>query len=175
MGGEGPPGLVFRGRGKDGGAKDCEEHPVHRDWSPQGTPRRVPPGHPFLLPDLFKEGKGVVAQGKMGGGHFVATEVLAKHDENYMPPEAALTRRLAKTLKSKTAEGPESHDPRTRTLRLILALVLALVQGVLPLVGAARQRRLDGAGAPGRAGGNSCSLPSPSPAWPTLSSPTISR
>ena len=43
-----------------------------------------------ILPDLFKEGKGVVAQGKLGSdGVFHATEVLAKHDENYMPPEAA--------------------------------------------------------------------------------------
>ena len=42
-----------------------------------------------ILPDLFREGKGVVAQGKLGDdGNFVATEVLAKHDENYMPPEA---------------------------------------------------------------------------------------
>ena len=43
-----------------------------------------------ILPDLFKEGKGVVAQGRLGAdGVFEATEVLAKHDENYMPPEAA--------------------------------------------------------------------------------------
>jgi cytochrome c-type biogenesis protein CcmE len=43
-----------------------------------------------VLPDLFKEGKGVVTQGKLGAdGTFVASEVLAKHDENYMPPEAA--------------------------------------------------------------------------------------
>ncbi len=42
------------------------------------------------LPDLFKEGKGVVAQGQLGAdGLFTAREVLAKHDENYMPPEAA--------------------------------------------------------------------------------------
>ena len=42
-----------------------------------------------ILPDLFKEGKGVVAQGRLGAdGIFVATEVLAKHDENYMPPDA---------------------------------------------------------------------------------------
>jgi cytochrome c-type biogenesis protein CcmE len=42
-----------------------------------------------ILPDLFKEGKGVVAQGKLNGqGVFVASQVLAKHDENYMPPEA---------------------------------------------------------------------------------------
>ncbi|WP_425260741.1 cytochrome c maturation protein CcmE [Rubrivivax sp. RP6-9] len=42
-----------------------------------------------ILPDLFKEGKGVVAQGRLQGDRFVAREVLAKHDENYMPPEAA--------------------------------------------------------------------------------------
>ncbi|MDR2837613.1 MAG: cytochrome c maturation protein CcmE [Azonexus sp.] len=43
-----------------------------------------------ILPDLFKEGKGVVAQGRLtADGTFSATEVLAKHDENYMPPEAA--------------------------------------------------------------------------------------
>jgi cytochrome c-type biogenesis protein CcmE len=42
------------------------------------------------LPDLFKEGKGMVAEGKLGSnGIFAATQVLAKHDENYMPPEAA--------------------------------------------------------------------------------------
>lgn len=42
-----------------------------------------------ILPDLFKEGKGVVAQGRMASGVFMAAEVFAKHDENYMPPEAA--------------------------------------------------------------------------------------
>ncbi len=43
-----------------------------------------------ILPDLFREGKGVVVQGRLGAdGVFVATEVLAKHDENYMPPEAS--------------------------------------------------------------------------------------
>jgi cytochrome c-type biogenesis protein CcmE len=48
------------------------------------------------LPDLFKEGKGVVAQGRLGtDGVFVAQEVLAKHDENYMPPEAAEALRRA--------------------------------------------------------------------------------
>jgi len=41
------------------------------------------------LPDLFREGRGVVAQGRLAGLAFVADEVLAKHDENYMPPEAA--------------------------------------------------------------------------------------
>lgn len=54
------------------------------------TAQRVPVTYSGLLPDLFKEGKGVVAQGSLGpDGTFRATEVLAKHDENYMPPEAA--------------------------------------------------------------------------------------
>ncbi len=53
------------------------------------TAKTVPVRYEGILPDLFKEGKGVVAQGKLQGGEFVAREVLAKHDENYMPPEAA--------------------------------------------------------------------------------------
>ena len=54
------------------------------------TAKTIPVTYTGILPDLFREGKGVVAQGKMGNdGTFHATEVLAKHDENYMPPEAA--------------------------------------------------------------------------------------
>ncbi|MDP2008144.1 MAG: cytochrome c maturation protein CcmE [Rubrivivax sp.] len=51
--------------------------------------QKVPVRYEGILPDLFKEGKGVVAQGQLQGDVFVAREVLAKHDENYMPPEAA--------------------------------------------------------------------------------------
>jgi len=52
--------------------------------------KTIPVTYTGLLPDLFKEGKGVVAQGKLGAdGMFRADQVLAKHDENYMPPEAA--------------------------------------------------------------------------------------
>ena len=54
------------------------------------TARNIPVSYKGILPDLFKEGKGVVAQGKLGAnGYFIADQVLAKHDENYMPPEAA--------------------------------------------------------------------------------------
>ncbi|WP_334163245.1 cytochrome c maturation protein CcmE [Achromobacter insolitus] len=54
------------------------------------TAHTVPVTYQGLLPDLFREGKGVVVAGKLGpDGVFRATEVLAKHDENYMPPEAA--------------------------------------------------------------------------------------
>jgi len=51
--------------------------------------KALPVRYEGILPDLFKEGKGVVAQGQLKDGVFVAREVLAKHDENYMPPEAA--------------------------------------------------------------------------------------
>lgn len=53
------------------------------------TAERIPVRYTGILPDLFKEGKGVVAEGRLEDGVFVAREVLAKHDENYMPPEAA--------------------------------------------------------------------------------------
>lgn len=54
------------------------------------TAMSIPVVYTGVLPDLFKEGKGVVAEGRLGtDGQFTATQVLAKHDENYMPPEAA--------------------------------------------------------------------------------------
>jgi len=54
------------------------------------TAKSIPVTYTGILPDLFKEGKGVVAEGKLdSNGLFTATQVLAKHDENYMPPEAA--------------------------------------------------------------------------------------
>jgi len=68
------------------------------------TAKEIPVAYTGILPDLFREGKGVVAQGKLGAdGRFVASEVLAKHDENYMPPEAKhavdQAQNTAKTLK----------------------------------------------------------------------------
>ena len=65
------------------------------------TVRSIPVRYRGALPDLFKEGKGVVAQGQVdAAGLFIAREVLAKHDENYMPPEAgdALNRARAGQL-----------------------------------------------------------------------------
>jgi len=53
------------------------------------TVKEIPVSYTGILPDLFKEGKGAVVQGKLEqSGRFLASEVLAKHDENYMPPEA---------------------------------------------------------------------------------------
>jgi cytochrome c-type biogenesis protein CcmE len=54
------------------------------------TANTIPVAYKGILPDLFKEGKGCVAQGRVGGdGVFYADQIMAKHDENYMPPEAA--------------------------------------------------------------------------------------
>ncbi len=53
------------------------------------TNKAVPVRYKGILPDLFREGQGVIAEGKMEGAVFLASEVLAKHDENYMPPGVA--------------------------------------------------------------------------------------
>lgn len=72
-----------------------EEGSVKRDgilvsFRVTDTAHAIPVVYKGILPDLFREGKGVVAQGKLGpDGIFQASEVLAKHDENYMPPDAA--------------------------------------------------------------------------------------
>jgi cytochrome c-type biogenesis protein CcmE len=84
-----PQGRAFRVGGL------VEEKSVRREglvvrFNVTDTAKTIPVVYQGILPDLFKEGKGVVAQGKLGAdGVFHASEVLAKHDENYMPPEAA--------------------------------------------------------------------------------------
>ena len=66
----------------------------------------VPVEYNGILPDLFKEGKGVVAQGKLNAqGTFVASQVLAKHDENYMPPEAKSALDAAKLNQDKLSQS----------------------------------------------------------------------
>lgn len=65
----------------------------------------VPVTYKGILPDLFREGQGVVAQGKLNaGGAFMAEEVLAKHDENYMPPEVAEALKQASEAGGKTPQ-----------------------------------------------------------------------
>jgi len=86
--GEAPKGRTFRAGGM------VKEGSLQRDGNSvrfvvTDTAQEMTVTFVGLLPDLFKEGRGVVAQGKLGDdGVFVASEVLAKHDENYMPPEA---------------------------------------------------------------------------------------
>jgi len=73
------------------------------------TAKTVPVVYTGLLPDLFREGKGVVAQGTLTqDGTFRATEVLAKHDENYMPPEA----KAAVEQAQKGMAMPSLHEPK---------------------------------------------------------------
>ncbi|PKO44232.1 MAG: cytochrome c maturation protein CcmE [Betaproteobacteria bacterium HGW-Betaproteobacteria-3] len=69
------------------------------------TAKSVPVRYSGILPDLFKEGKGVVAQGQLHDGVFEAREVLAKHDENYMPPEAAEALKQAAQPNGKMADS----------------------------------------------------------------------
>lgn len=86
--GEAPKNRTFRVGGM------VKEGSIKRDnltvaFVVTDTAKEVSVSYTGILPDLFREGKGVVAQGKLeNNGKFTATEVLAKHDENYMPPEA---------------------------------------------------------------------------------------
>lgn len=89
--GEAPQGRSFRIGGMvEDGSLVRENDGLTVRFIVTDTAKRVPVTYKGILPDLFKEGKGAVAQGKLNAdGTFVASEVLAKHDENYMPPEAA--------------------------------------------------------------------------------------
>ena len=87
---EAPQGRTFRmgGMVEEGSVKRLADG-VTVTFGITDTAAVIKTEYKGILPDLFKEGKGVVAQGKLDErGVFVASEVLAKHDENYMPPEA---------------------------------------------------------------------------------------
>ena len=88
--GEVPQGRSFRIGGMvEAGSLKREGDGLTVHFIVTDMAKRVPVTYKGILPDLFKEGKGAVAQGQLvAGGTFVASEVLAKHDENYMPPEA---------------------------------------------------------------------------------------
>lgn len=101
--GQAPKGRAFRVGGmlKVGTVKKTG---IVTEFVVTDTAQEVTVTYSGILPDLFREGKGVVAQGKLNSnGVFEATEVLAKHDENYMPPEAQhavdQAQKAAKTLK----------------------------------------------------------------------------
>ena len=88
-------GLVETGTLK----RDNDGLTVH--FTVTDTAKSIPVVYKGILPDLFKEGKGCVAQGKIGAdGVFYADQVLAKHDENYMPPEAGQAIDNAKAAKT---------------------------------------------------------------------------
>ena len=101
---EAPQGRTFRIGGM------VEKGSVKRDgvevrFVVTDTAKNIPVIYSGALPDLFREGKGVVAQGQLGAdGVFRAREVLAKHDENYMPPEASEAVKRAHETAEKTAK-----------------------------------------------------------------------
>lgn len=87
---EAPIGRTFRVGGLvQAGTVQRESDGLTVRFVVTDTAQSIPVVYKGILPDLFKEGKGCVAQGKIGAdGVFYADQVLAKHDENYMPPEA---------------------------------------------------------------------------------------
>ncbi|MEK6632264.1 MAG: cytochrome c maturation protein CcmE [Nitrospirota bacterium] len=107
--GEAPKGRSFRLGGLvEAGTLKREGDGLTVHFVVTDTVKRIPVTYKGILPDLFKEGKGAVAQGQLGAdGTFVASEVLAKHDENYMPPEVAEA--IAKAKKS----GAQSSNTLT--------------------------------------------------------------
>jgi cytochrome c-type biogenesis protein CcmE len=112
-----PQGRPFRVGGMvEAGSLAREPNTLTVHFRVTDTARTIPVSYTGLLPDLFKEGKGVVAQGRLGpDGVFQAKEVLAKHDENYMPPEAADAVQRAKraeTMSQKTLVDPDKSKVR---------------------------------------------------------------
>ena len=98
---EAPQGRTFRIGGMvEKGSVKRQTDGVTVQFSVTDTAKSISVTYRGSLPDLFREGKGVVAQGQLGtDGVFRASEVLAKHDENYMPPEAAhAVQKAQKTL-----------------------------------------------------------------------------
>ncbi len=91
LAGEAPHGRSFRMGGMvEVGSMQRQPDGVTVSFIVTDTAQHIRVNYRGILPDLFKEGKGVVAQGKLGSDQlFLADEVLAKHDENYMPPDAA--------------------------------------------------------------------------------------
>jgi cytochrome c-type biogenesis protein CcmE len=101
---EAPQGRTFRigGMVESGSVKRAG---VEVRFLVTDTAKSIPVVYSGALPDLFREGKGVVAQGALGAdGVFRAREVLAKHDENYMPPEAAEAVKRAHETAERTAK-----------------------------------------------------------------------
>ncbi len=104
---EAPQGRAFRVGGlvEDGSVR---RNGLDVSFRITDNARTIPVVYRGTLPDLFKEGKGVVAQGTVGpDGVFKASEVLAKHDENYMPPEAAeALKKAGHPMQSGTVKQP---------------------------------------------------------------------
>ena len=107
---EAPIGRSFRIGGMvEKGSLKRESNGLTVNFVVTDTAKTIPVVYNGILPDLFKEGKGVVAQGKLGDdGLFHADEILAKHDENYMPPEAADALKHAKETNAQISKSVSS-------------------------------------------------------------------
>ncbi|MGP4863858.1 cytochrome c maturation protein CcmE [Psychrobacter sp. T6-5] len=113
--GEAPQDKRIRAGGMvvAGSVQRAADNPLNVEFAITDFQSTVPVTYQGILPDLFAENSGVVATGKMQGDTFVAGEVLAKHDENYMPPE------VAKSMKENNRNGAavpssEQYNPAER-------------------------------------------------------------
>ena len=110
---EAPQGRAFRVGGMvESGSVKRQPDGVTVHFVVTDTAKSIPVAYKGLLPDLFREGKGVVTQGRLENGLFVASEVLAKHDENYMPPEAADAVKKAQAANEKAARTLVDSPPK---------------------------------------------------------------
>lgn len=108
---EAPQGRAFRVGGMvEKGSVKRQPDGVTVHFVVTDTAKSIPVAFKGVLPDLFREGKGVVTQGRLENGLFVASDVLAKHDENYMPPEAAEALKKAQATNQK-AVGSVVNSP----------------------------------------------------------------
>lgn len=120
--GEAPQDKRIRAGGMvvAGSVQRAPNDPLSVEFAITDFKSTVPVTYQGILPDLFAENSGVVATGKMQGETFVAGEVLAKHDENYMPPEVAKS--MKENNRSVTAPSSEQYSPaekvhQTKTLQ----------------------------------------------------------
>ena len=115
--GEAPKGKAFRVGGLVGQQSIRREADgVTVSFVITDTEKEVPVRYKGILPDLFREGKGAVVQGKFDeNGVFMASEVLAKHDENYMPPEAA---QAVGDAEQRAAANKKAVESATKTLKM---------------------------------------------------------
>jgi cytochrome c-type biogenesis protein CcmE len=111
---EAPQGRAFRVGGMvEMGSVKRQPDGVTVHFVVTDTAKSIPVAFKGVLPDLFREGKGVVTQGRLENGLFVASDVLAKHDENYMPPEAADALKKAQATNQK-AVGTVVNSPQAK-------------------------------------------------------------
>ena len=115
--GEAPKGKAFRVGGLVGEKSIRREADgVTINFVITDTEKEVLVRYKGILPDLFREGKGAVVQGKFAeDGVFQASEVLAKHDENYMPPEAA---QAVGDAEQRAAANKKAVESATKTLKM---------------------------------------------------------